>query len=41
MKPALGAPAPDFELTDLKGRPVRMKNLIGKKPIVIEFGSYT
>jgi hypothetical protein len=41
MKPVLGTHAPDFELTDLKGREMRLKNLIGKKPIVIEFGSYT
>ncbi len=38
--PAEGSPAPDFELTDLKGRTVSLSSLRGR-PIVIEFGSYT
>jgi hypothetical protein len=38
--PAEGTPAPDFELTDLKGRSVSLSSLRGR-PVVIEFGSYT
>ncbi len=40
-KPALGELAPDFVLRDLDGKEVRLKNLVGKRPIVIEFGSYS
>ncbi len=38
--PAEGTPAPEFELTDLKGRTVSLSSLRGR-PVVIEFGSYT
>jgi hypothetical protein len=38
--PAIGAPAPDFELADLDGNCVRLIELRGR-PVVLEFGSYT
>jgi peroxiredoxin len=38
--PAVGEPAPDFELADLDGNCVRMMDLLGR-PVVLEFGSYT
>ncbi len=38
--PAEGTPAPEFELTDLKGRTVSLSSLRGR-PVVIEFGSYS
>ncbi len=38
--PRPGDPAPDFELEDLDGRPVRLGSLRGR-PVVLEFGSYT
>ena len=40
-KPALGEAAPDFVLRDVDGRELRLKDLVGKQPIVIEFGSYS
>jgi hypothetical protein len=40
-KPALGEAAPDFVLQDLDGKERRLKDLVGKQPIVIEFGSYS
>jgi len=40
-KPAPGDLAPDFELRDLKGNPVRLSELLKTKPVVIEFGSFT
>ncbi len=40
-RPALGAPAPDFSLLDLDGREFRLRDLRGRRPVVIEFGSYT
>ena len=40
-KPAQGEAAPDFTLYDLEGKAYRLKDGVGKKPIVIEFGSYT
>jgi hypothetical protein len=39
--PRLGEPAPNFVLQDLAGKSVRLRDLVGKRPIVIEFGSYT
>jgi hypothetical protein len=41
QKPAVGEAAPDFTLDDLEGKTVRLRELIGPRPIVIEFGSYT
>jgi len=38
--PTLGAPAPDFELADIEGRTLRLRDLRGL-PVVLEFGSYT
>jgi peroxiredoxin len=38
--PAIGQPAPDFELADLDGNRVRLSDLRGQ-PVVLEFGSYT
>ena len=38
--PQVGQAAPDFTLTDLKGKTVALASLRGK-PLVIEFGSYT
>ena len=40
-KPALGAAAPDFTLTDLDGKEFQLKDHFGKRPVVIEFGSYS
>jgi hypothetical protein len=40
-KPAQGEPAPDFMLYDLDGKAFRLKDVVGKRPVVIEFGSYT
>jgi cytochrome oxidase Cu insertion factor (SCO1/SenC/PrrC family) len=40
-RPALAEPAPDFVLRDLDGKEFRLKALAGKRPVVIEFGSYT
>lgn len=40
-RPALGEPAPDFALADLDGKAFRLKDVLGKRPVVIEFGSYT
>ena len=38
--PHLGDPAPEFELEDLDGNPVRLSDLRGA-PVVLEFGSYS
>jgi hypothetical protein len=40
-KPALGEAAPDLVLQDLDGKVLRLKDVMGKRPIVIEFGSYS
>jgi len=40
-KPAAGEAAPDFTLLDLDGKSFHLKEVIGKRPVVIEFGSYT
>lgn len=40
-QPALGTKAPAFVLEDLDGKEYRLKDILGKRPIVIEFGSYT
>ena len=40
-KPALGAAAPDFTLTDRDGKEFQLKDHFGKRPVVIEFGSYS
>jgi cytochrome oxidase Cu insertion factor (SCO1/SenC/PrrC family) len=40
-KPAVGELAPDFTLHDLDGKALRLKDLLGKRPVVLEFGSYT
>ena len=40
-RPALGDKALDFVLSDLDGQEVRLADYLGKRPIVIEFGSYT
>jgi hypothetical protein len=40
-RPALGETAPDFTLQDLDGKEVRLRDLVGKRPIIIEFGSYS
>ena len=40
--PALGAPAPDFELALVRGgRTVRLSDARGKKPVILVFGSFT
>jgi hypothetical protein len=41
QRPALGETAPDFVLRDLDGKAFRLKDAVGKRPLVIEFGSYT
>jgi thiol-disulfide isomerase/thioredoxin len=38
--PRIGQAAPDFELSDLDGRAVRLSDL-RSRPVVLEFGSYT
>jgi hypothetical protein len=40
-RPALGETASVFVLLDLEGKAFRLKDRMGKRPIVIEFGSYT
>jgi peroxiredoxin len=32
-----GEPAPDFELTDTHGNPIRLADFRGKKPVVLAF----
>jgi peroxiredoxin len=41
LKPALGEPAPDFTLRDVDGAPFTLSRESGKRPLVIEFGSFT
>jgi hypothetical protein len=40
-RPALGEMAPGFVLRDLEGKEASLKDWLGKRPIVIELGSYT
>src|SRR5262245_57646383 len=40
-KPAVGEPVPDFVLRDLEGNEVRLKDQIGRVPIVLEIGAFT
>jgi thiol-disulfide isomerase/thioredoxin len=37
---ALGQPAMDAQVEDLEGQKVYLRDLVGKRPIVLEFGSY-
>ncbi len=37
----VGDPAPDVALTGLDGREVRLASLIGPRPLVLIFGSFT
>lgn len=39
--PAESAPAPDFELFDIDGNKVPLHELVGKKPVVVQLGSYS
>lgn len=39
--PAVGDPAPGFELIDLDGNAVELSELIGEKPIVLRLGSHS
>jgi peroxiredoxin len=39
--PEVGSLAPDFELLDVSGLPVRLSDLLGEKPIVLQFGSHS
>ncbi len=39
LAPPVGAPAPRFELQDTDGNPIRLAELIGGKPIVLQLGS--
>ena len=32
-----GEPAPDFELADVYGKPLRLSDFRGKKPVVLAF----
>ena len=40
-KPAIGQPAPQFELRSLEGEAYSLAELLKSKPVVIEFGSFT
>jgi hypothetical protein len=40
-KPAVGEAAPDFLLCDPDGREFHLAAEAGKRPVVIEFGSFT
>lgn len=37
----VGTKAPEFTLTTLDGKPVSLKDFIGKKHVLLEFGSIT
>ena len=39
--PAVGEPAPGFELRGLDGEAVRLEELVGDKPIVLQLGSHS
>jgi hypothetical protein len=39
--PAESAPAPDFELVDIDGKQVTLRDLVGEKPVVVQLGSYS
>ena len=39
--PAVGEPAPSFSLRDLAGNTVDLAEMIGEKPIVLQFGSHS
>ena len=39
--PVEAAPAPEFTLTDLDGNNVSLRDLVGKKPVVLQLGSYS
>jgi len=39
--PQKGQEAPDFTLTTIDGKIISLSSYIGKKPVVLEFGSYT
>jgi peroxiredoxin len=38
---AIGSRAPDFTLSQLDGRLVRLAGLVGRKPVVLIFGTFT
>ena len=40
-RPAVGDRAPDFTLHDIEGKEVRLRDFAGKRPVVLELGSYT
>jgi hypothetical protein len=35
--PHVGDAAPDFTLKDLDGRPFRLRDVVGRRPLVLEF----
>ena len=39
--PAENAPAPEFLLTDIDGNEVALSELVGRKPVVVQLGSYS
>lgn len=39
--PSEAAPAPEFQLTDIDGNDVALQDLLGKKPLVLQLGSYS
>ncbi len=41
QSPAVGEVAPSFELTSLRGERVALADLVGEKPIVLQFGSHS
>ena len=41
VAPPVGAPAPRFELQDLHGNVVKLEELIGENPIVLQLGSFS
>jgi len=39
--PEVGEPAPPFELSSTSGTTIALDSFLGKKPVVLVFGSFT